>query len=372
MVDRSRISWPEVKVSLRADGVAFKWAAQEIAGVAGVSVVVGPDVADLPVVADLRDVVLRRAAELIAQQVDRVPVWDGSVLLFQKSTDLERGYTVVMPGGFDAEGVGTFVKDVGGDGVSVQVVGDRLFVAGPKGGVEAVEDLRELLGFGPDAWAVEVRAVELSQSFARELGLAWTVGGKLAVGFGADDVGLLASAPITGAAASALVEVVAKAEARKRDAAVFAQGLLRVVEGGRATMTRGDKVPIPQRRVSDQGNVTITGYTFIETGFTLSVEASRVEDGVLLKLEPEVSSISGYVEEVPIVAQSRVSGSVFVVSGEWVVMSGLEAFRRSDSVSGLPGMLNVPVLRDSSRVDDRSTVLLFVRATRVHASRGGE
>lgn len=96
----------------------------------------------------------------------------------------------------------------------------------------------------------------------------------------------------------------------------------------------------------------------------------RVNDGLLLELEPSVSTIVGFVEQYPITRTSDISATAVVGSGDWIILAGLDAEERSSEASGLPGLPASYLSSVESRSHTSRSLLVLVRATRVYASGG--
>jgi len=334
---------------------------------AKVNVLVPPKIAEVLVTAELADVPAQQAFELIAEQLKHVAVFSDGVVNFIDITESVRRF-IVLDAGFTDTGLAeTALRSVVGEGATVTRLGERVVVAGSDQQLDAARRLAVAFQSGADGWLVEVRVVALSKRFRQELGVDFTMGGGVGVSMdAATGHRSPAAVPVFGARASVLVDAVLKAAADGSDARLLRNGRLFVLEGSDASLQQGDVVPVPRRTVSDAGTVQTVGYDRIETGFNLAIKAKRVPGGVELKLRPSLSSIASFVEQAPVTSESSVECTAMVRSGDYVVLSGLEATDLQERVNGIAGASWLGAA-DKFDIADASLVVLL-RATRVVSS----
>lgn len=360
-------AWGLNKVSVMADGEPFGVVAATMAAEAGCSVVV-PSGIDGTVTLALDDVDAETAFRRLAESVGYLATLTDGVVSFSKGKTPVKEAILIPPSYEPAmelvEALKMVVTEAGGD---VRAVGDRVMVVGSGQSSGVVADLMEQLQVGPDGWLLEVRVVQVVDTLREELGLGITGSGKLDAAVGVAQEPFRGTASLVG---NAGVAAVMKAAAEGVRARLLTVGSLYVLEGRKGEFKQGDRIPIPQRVTSPEGTVSTTGYTFVETGFTLIAEGRRVPQGLLLELTPTLSSVTGYVGEAPIVAQRSVSGSVVLRSGDWVLLSGLDVSDWSRSASGLPGKVGNAIGGLNTDTKDDKSVVVLVRAVRVFASGG--
>lgn len=125
-----------------------------------------------------------------------------------------------------------------------------------------------------------------------------------------------------------------------------------VLDNQTATIRVGDQIPVTTRSSQSTTNPDapiVTEVQFRDTGTLLTV-TPRINSGgqVMLEINQEVS-LPGTEPAVGgggnvAIAQRSISSSVIVQSGQSVVLGGLILETGSDSKSGVPGIMNVPVL----------------------------
>jgi hypothetical protein len=77
-----------------------------------------------------------------------------------------------------------------------------------------------------------------------------------------------------------------------------------------------------------------------------------------LIVRPEVSQVTGYVEDYPIVASRSMDVSCMVESGSWVVLAGLDDWRSTAERRGFGGLYAMDT-------EGAGSVVLMLRADRV-------
>lgn len=333
----------------------------EAAEQAGVSVITPPTAESTLITVDYRDASAQQVFEGVGQILELAPRLEDGVVSFVRDTTA-RAVAVHRYAHEETSQVLQAMQSVLGQDAKVVAVGSRVLVAGSREQVMLASDLSRYLSTGPDGWRLDVRVVGLTETFRRELGLDWDVGGQLQLAVGGSSGDL--AGVLTGSSASLVVRAIATAAESSREAALLHSATLYLLEDGEAKMHQGDRTPVPRFSTSPEGTTTLVGYDYVSTGFELTAGAKRVDGGVRLLLEPSVSSVSGFVVDAPIVSQSRVTAQVVVASGEWVVISGLSTRQADHGGSGLPGLR---ALGKTTTTATDSSVVYLVRADRVYA-----
>jgi hypothetical protein len=338
-----------------------------IAQDAGLSLALGADAAGEVQIA-VTDVPADDALRQVGELVGLVPVFEGDSVRFVNQDDAARGIAVLAPGVTSAAAV-VEVLQLALPGAEAVAVDGRVAVAGDRQLLEAATGIVGVLQGGRDGWIVDVRLMSVSDSLASQVGLGTSLDGEasLLAGVAATDGGPFVAD--VGAGVDVAARVIMAASETSSAARLVTTGTLYVMEGGTGSLNQGDSVPIPLRVTSPEGTVTTTGYQFVDTGFIVDVAAFRLEDGrVMLNVVPEVSNVTGFVEEAPQVQRSTVNATLVLAADTWGIVSGLEGFGDVRSGEGLPGRSSSLFggLVGSQRTTDR--LLVLVRARRITAS----
>jgi general secretion pathway protein D len=140
------------------------------------------------------------------------------------------------------------------------------------------------------------------------------------------------------------------------EAQLLAKPQLRITEGEKASLTIGDRVPIPlttfnTQNVGGQGGIIpITSFQYQDVGIRIDIEP-RVHHNreVTLKLKVEVSNLSGSVagsggQEQPIIGTRAIESTIRLQDGETNFLAGLIRNDQSTSEQGVPGLSEIPIL----------------------------
>jgi len=143
------------------------------------------------------------------------------------------------------------------------------------------------------------------------------------------------------------------------DSQVLAKPQLRVMEGKKASVHIGDRMPIPSstsiysNNTGQSNYVPTTTYTYQDVGVKIEIEP-RVHHNreVSLKITAEVSSVTGYVASSselsasqPIIGTRKVQTEIRLEDGESSLLAGLLREEDQNALSGVPGVGDIPILR---------------------------
>jgi general secretion pathway protein D len=141
------------------------------------------------------------------------------------------------------------------------------------------------------------------------------------------------------------------------DAQVIAKPQLRVSEGAKATVRIGDRIPIPNTTfnsaptVGGTVGVPITSFTYQNVGINIDLEP-RVHHNreITLKGKIEISSLAGQVSAgggltQPIIGTREIESTIRLRDNETNILAGLIREEERRSLSGVPGLSDIPVLK---------------------------
>ena len=156
---------------------------------------------------------------------------------------------------------------------------------------------------------------------------------------------------------------------------------IRSVDGQVAKLKIGDRVPVATGSYST-GSTTATSalvqtqYQYIDVGVNVDVTPRiHLNQEISLKVAVEVSSVTGYSTigtlQEPIISQRRIEHDVRLKEGEASILGGLFERTETKSISGWPGLANVPFLnylfsqKDRETVDNEVLIVLTPRIVRL-------
>ena len=131
---------------------------------------------------------------------------------------------------------------------------------------------------------------------------------------------------------------------------------IRSVDNQKATLKVGEKEPIASGSFQPGiGGVGInplvnTQFTFIDVGVNVDLTPKVHDNGeVSMHVEVEISSVQSYVNlggiSQPIIAQQKVIHDIRMKDGEVNLLGGLRQSQDSTTVSGIPGLSSMPVIK---------------------------
>ena len=206
---------------------------------------------------------------------------------------------------------------------------------------------------------VDVELLQINTSKLQELGLSLT---QNSIGFGLDlggediplrlsDVEFLNQNNWVLSVPDFLVDFVKNFS----DAQTLAQPKLRITEGEKASLTIGDRVPIPTTTFNTSntvgGNIVpVTSFQYQDVGIKIEIEP-RVHHNreVSLKLKVEISNITEFVtgsggQQQPVIGTRAIESNIRLRDGETNFLAGLIRTDEGQSESGIPGLSDIPVL----------------------------
>lgn len=172
-------------------------------------------------------------------------------------------------------------------------------------------------------------------------------------------------------AALAIADASLHASFTRSHSSLLYRSLLRSVDGLPATLHLGDKYPIISQQFMGAATLGSFGmaptFNFEDLGLTLKITA-RVHDGeeISLQVEAEFKVLgSGSYNGIPVIANRKFASTVRMRNGEWGILAGILSGTEARSVSGLPGLAQVPilskVLAQNTRAKDEGQALIVIK-----------
>jgi len=213
---------------------------------------------------------------------------------------------------------------------------------------------------------VDVQLLELNRNILQNLGIdlvgsGGASGKSLNIGYTAggsvplNNLGLLQQ--LGNYAVGPIPNVILNFLRSDADAKVLAKPQVRVSEGEKASVKIGDRIPIPTTTFNTAtgtgGNVfaPITQFTYQNVGINIDLEP-RVHHNkeITLKLKVELSNLAGSVSagggvSQPIIGTREIETQIRLKDGETNLLAGLIREEERSSLSSVPGLGQIPVLK---------------------------
>lgn len=255
--------------------------------------------------------------------------------------------------------ISVVLSDIG----RVQSYPDGLVVVGDR--VEVLQRVSEIIDEVEDSeapsWVVQLYVVSLGERKARELGVDVQPGLELSylLASSGGDPASLVKAATSGFNVSGSLDAVLQASLERSGVEVMADPLMLIADGAEARFVRGDSIPIPQRTISDQGTVTTTDFSFVQTGLEVLADVREMSAGrARLTIDVRLSTVRDMVEDAPVTSDETFSGVSIIESGGVYLLGSL---RREDRVQSRIGGWGLGWLNRS----ESSLLQVWARAYRV-------
>jgi general secretion pathway protein D len=165
---------------------------------------------------------------------------------------------------------------------------------------------------------------------------------------------------------------------------------LRALDGQKATLKIGDRVPVATGSFQPGiGGVGInplvnTQFQYLDVGVNIDI-TPRVHAGgeVTLKMTLDISAVTSHVSiggiDQPVIGQRKIEHEIRLKDGEVNLIGGMLEDQQTKSLSGIPGLANVPILKylfSQSNTERRENEIVFVLVPHIirgpEASRGAD
>jgi type IV pilus assembly protein PilQ len=256
-----------------------------------------------------------------------------------------------------------------------------------------VENLLATLDRPTPQVLIEARIVEVNTNNERELGIQWGInvsttntltsigglsgvpftstgplsGGNYLVDFPAKGVGPLSGSGFT----FGIIDPARTIGLDLQLTAIETMGNLKVVsnpkiltvDNGKAKILQGKSIPV--RKLTTEGTIStefkdvtlelvVTPHITPDKSITMAIEIKKEE------LDPTVPSVEG----VPGTDKKEANTNVIIKDGETIVIGGMYKITTNDSESGVPGLMNIPILgwlfKSNKTTSSTSELLIFI------------
>lgn len=316
-------TFPECTVNLIGLGLSWSSAVRDICNQCSLSVVIPEDIKSITCDLSLDDVPIEDALTLLCGLADGISFnLKGDTITFHENAMQSVG--IVQPLFADIEQLSTVIKAVLPQDSAVRTANGLIVIGGTELSVEQSRLVANLVATKkPRSWFVDIAILSMSANWQVALGIDGSIGGVVTAS--TDERGIL-DYVLDG---SWSVDY-----GRGIDEVILRTGIV-VLEGTASTIKSTEEIPVPQRTVSPEGTVTISGYTNISAGIVLNVLATAVPQGLRVRLDPSISDVTGFVDEKPILSTKSISSTCIIKENEKIILSGLWQDRSSRNLGSL-------------------------------------
>ena len=291
---------------------------------------------------------------------------------------------VDVPGGGESLGGGVSAESSGDIKIIADQDNNAILVLSSQEDYRAIEAAIRKLDIAPRQVLIEATIAEVSLSNTLDYGVRWFLENNNGqIGFNAPVPGTAAGEGLALAFFDEASDVKAFFDILATESSVkfLSTPQVMVLDNQTASIRVGDQIPVTTRSSQSTTNPDapiVTEVQFRDTGTLLTV-TPRINKGgqVTLEISQEVS-LPGTEPAVGgggnvSIAQRTINSSVIVQSGQTVVLGGLILETTSEGLTGVPGLMNIPLLGKlfSSTTEDvfRTELIITVRPRVIENSR---
>jgi len=154
---------------------------------------------------------------------------------------------------------------------------------------------------------------------------------------------------------------------------------IRALDGQKATLKIGDRVPVATGSFQPGiGGVGInplvnTQFQYLDVGVNIDV-TPRVHQGreVTLKVSLDISAVTSHVNiggiDQPVIGQRKIEHEIRLKEGEVNLMGGILEDQQTKSLTGIPGLANIPILKylfSQTSTDHSENEIVFALIPRI-------
>jgi type II secretory pathway component GspD/PulD (secretin) len=140
-------------------------------------------------------------------------------------------------------------------------------------------------------------------------------------------------------------------------------------DGQPATLHIGDKYPLVSNtyigNTSGGGKVFTPppSFTFEDLGLVLKVTPHvHGSDDISLDVDAEFKLLgAAAVDGIPVISSKKYESKVRLMAGEWAVLAGLMTASEARTISGIPGLSAIPLLRNNTVTRDHGETVIVLK-----------
>ena len=129
---------------------------------------------------------------------------------------------------------------------------------------------------------------------------------------------------------------------------VVSRPMIMVMNGQEGVVNFGDQVPILSSTTTSSSTSVTAEYKDIGTNLTITPAIDEVTGTISMKIAAEISNITSWLSKgdttAPQISTRKATTSAHLRSGQSFVIGGLMSVKDLDNLSGIPGLMNLPIL----------------------------
>lgn len=285
-----------------------------------IGVVFSEKLSEKEITAEFKKTDLQSVMNVVARQLDVDVVRVGNTLFIGPLRAEDRGILVRRIFGYPKDALITLVTSVLSEKGKSSVTDLGVVVAVDHESV--IRRLAEMLNYldsmDQPTWILQLCFVILRRDALLEGGLKTTASGTISYNIADSQVDFK----------DLKIDGILNAVSNSSYADLYASPMLLCRDGQKAVWKNGQKVPIPRKTVSDYGTVTVSGYDYVDVGFSVEVQISDSKKGSgYLQMTISKSDIESYVMEAPVTSQNVYTATVDMQQMKPYLLGELQMFK---------------------------------------------
>ena len=340
---------PEIKFSFDWRGTSLAQSIYGIAKVAGMGVVVNTEVKGTVYTA-LKDVTCSEAMDYLSRAFDFNYMIDKGNIIITKKDNMKQSRTFQVHYA-NKDKVVEELKALGIEATNIYANPERgtISVTGTTWELREAEERLKKIDQPVSQCLLLAQLIEVSHGKDRNLGFTYTLP-TYTHEAGEDYSGRLAhQLPFS-------ISITANREISNGN--VIARPMILMLNGEKGSVSFGDSVPVMGTTSTNSATTVTVEYRDVGTNLGVTPIINRVTGEVTLNLEIEVSNITGWRTSggttAPQISTRKATTSTHLKDGESFVIGGLMSERELNSLSGIPGLMNLPILGSLFRYHSKS------------------
>ncbi len=338
------IAETQSRLTISTSGMPLKSFLRWIADRTGASIICDQTLDESPVTIDVSNTPLADILSAVARRLSVDLTQQGNLYYMGTLKPEDRGVLVRKVRRLDADNLQKTVEVLLSEMGRAASYSDGLLVVGDR--VRVLQRIHAMLdqieAAESNTWIVQLYLISRQDSFNRELGLETDTALDLAATFANSSswARTLVSSGVSrshskSASASGALSAMLVAAHTTGSAKVIAEPLMLLLDGGSCKFQDGQTYPIPQRTVSDSGTVTTSGFDYVETGLVIQSSLREVSPTTAkCVLTVQLTSISGYVEDAPIINGQKFNTTAVLETGGVYLLGSMSRKEEQRSTEG--------------------------------------
>lgn len=149
---------------------------------------------------------------------------------------------------------------------------------------------------------------------------------------------------------------------------VVSRPMIMVMNGQEGVVNFGEQVPILSSTTTAASTSVTAEYKDVGTNLTITPSIDEMTGSIAMKISAEISSITSWINRgetsAPQISTRKATTSAHLKSGQSFVIGGLMSVKELDNLSGIPGLMNLPILGElfkfHSHTKDYSEVYIMI------------